>query len=170
MKKSLATIFAVAVLASTGSTIAANRQSNRQVIDRFFEVVDSKRFDRLGEVDAPTLVMTTPVGAVSGPQGHAQFVKGFATAFPNFKHTVTRCVEAGDEISCEGTFSGDHTGPMMTPDGKVIPATQKPVEIPYAAFAKVKDGKVAQLHVYFDMMGFMQQLGLIPPPRRTASK
>src|SRR5687767_11585209 len=83
MNKSLVTILAVAALASGGSAIAAKKQTNRQVIDRYFEVVDSKRFDKLVEVDAPNLVMTTPMGTVNGPQGHAQFIKGFATAFPN---------------------------------------------------------------------------------------
>jgi predicted ester cyclase len=170
MKNSLTTVLAVAVVASGASAIAAKKETNRQVVDHFFEVVDSKRLDKLPEVDAPNLVMTTPMGAVNGPAGHGQLLKGFGTAFPNFKHTTTRCVEAGDEISCEGKFSGDHTGPMMMPDGNAIPPTQKHVEFLYVGFAKVKGGKVAQLNVYFDMMGFMQQLGLVPPPPKTASK
>jgi hypothetical protein len=34
----------------------------------------------------------------------------------------------------------------------------------------VKGGKVAQLNVYFDVMNLMQQLGLVPPAPKTASK
>jgi predicted ester cyclase len=172
MNKSLATTFAAAFAASallSGASAIAAKPTNRQAIDHFFEVVDGKRFDKLAEVDAADLVMTTPMGTVNGPAGHAQMMKGFAMAFPNFKHTANHCIEVGEEISCEGRFVGDHTGPMMTPDGKSIPATHKHVEFPYVGFAKVKDGKVAQLHVYFDLMGFMQQLGT-PPSPSTASK
>jgi predicted ester cyclase len=171
MKNSLTSVLAIALTASGASgAIAAKKESARQVVDRFFEVVDSKQIDRLSEVDAANLIMTTPMGAFTGPQGHGQMLKGFGTAFPNFKHTTTRCVEAGDEISCEGTFSGDHTGPMMMPDGKAIPPTKKHVEFPYVGFAKVKGGKVAQLNVYFDVMSLIRQLGLVPPAPKTASK
>jgi predicted ester cyclase len=171
MKKSLATILAVALLSFGTGALAAKKQSNRQVADHFIEVVDSKKLDRLGEVDASSIMVTTPMGTVKGVEGHAQLLKGFGTAFPNFKHTTAHCLESGDEISCEGTFMGDHTGPMTTPDGKVIPATQKHVEFPFGVFGKVKDGKFAQLRIYFDMMTFMQQLGLVPPPpSQTASK
>ena len=37
------------------------------------------------------------------------------TAFPNFKHTITRCIESGDTVACEGKFTGDNTGPMAMP-------------------------------------------------------
>jgi len=172
-KSLILTFAAAAVTAAAGTGIAsatAKKQTNRQVIDRFFEIVDSKQVDRLGEVDAPDLAMVTPVAALKGPQGHAQMVKGFATAFPNFKHETSRCLESGDLISCEGKFSGDHTGPMTMPDGKVIPPTQKHIEFSWAGIAQIKSGKVAELHVYFDLMTMMQQLGLVPQPTKTASR
>lgn len=166
MKKSLATVLAVAVSALGLNALAAKKLTNRQAIDRFFEVIDGKHFDRLGEVDAPDIVVTTPMGMVNGPEGHKQLLKGFATAIPNFKHSENKCVEAGDEIACQGKFGGDHTGPLMTPDGKTLPPTGKHVQFPYGGFAKIKDGKVSRLTVYFDVMGMMQQLA----PARTASK
>jgi predicted ester cyclase len=169
MKKSMVTIFAIGTLAVGGAALA-KKQTNQQVITHFFEVVDAKQTDRLVEVDAPDLAMTTPMGALKGPEGHAQLMKGFGTAFPNFKHITGRCVESGDLISCEGKFVGDHTGPMMTPDGKTIPATGKHVEFPYAGVARIKSGKVAELNVYFDVMSFMQQLGLVPSAPKTASR
>jgi predicted ester cyclase len=152
----------VALVAAGGAAHAAKKETNRQVIDRFFTIVDGKDLNKLAEVDAVDLEMTTPMGPVKGLEGHKMLVKGFAAAFPNFKHTTSRCVESGDLISCEGTFSGDQTGPMMMPDGTSIPATKKHVAFPYLGIARIKDGKVAELHVYFDLMGFMGQLGLLP--------
>lgn len=159
------------VLGSLGGVVSADKkpdakQTNRQVIDHFFTVVDAKNVDKLGEVDAVDLDMVTPMGPIKGLEGHKQMEKGFVTAFPNFKHTTTRCVESGDLISCEGTFSGDNTGPMMMPDGKSMPATKKKVSFGYLGIARIKDNKVAELKVYFDTMNLMMQLGVIPPPKK----
>jgi predicted ester cyclase len=170
MKKPLAIVLAAAILAPAAGAIAAKKQPNRAVIDRYFEIVDGKQLDKLPDIETADVVVKTPMASLSGPAGHAQLLKGFAAAFPNYKHVDNRCVEAGDLISCEGKFVGDHTGPMMTPDGKTIPATQKHVDLGYAGFARVKNGKIAELHVYFDTMAFMQQLGLVPSPPKTASK
>lgn len=170
MKRSLAAIFTATLIGVGATAIAAKKSTNRQVIDRFFEIVDGKKFDRLGEVDAPGLVVKMPLGVVNGLEGHKQVLQGFATAFPNFKHSSNRCFEVGEAIACEGTFSGDHTGPMMMPDGKAVPPTHKHVEFAYAGVARVKDDKITELRIYFDMMTFMQQLGLLAPPAKTASR
>jgi len=153
---------ALAGLALVAGAAQAKKESNRQVIERWFAAVDSKNVENFAAVEAPDLDMKTPMGAFKGTAGHQQMTKGFAAAFPNFKHTVGRCVESGDTIACEGAFSGDNTGPMTMPNGKTIPATGKHVTFEFAGVAVVKNGKVAAVNVYFDNMGFMQQLGLAP--------
>ena len=50
----------------------------------------------------------------------------------------------------------------MMPTGQTMPATNKHVDFEWAGIAKVKGGKLSSVHVYFDMMGFMQQLGAAP--------
>jgi len=163
MTKQALTILTLSALA-TAPALAAKKQTLRQVMDHYFTVVDSKQLDKLAEVDSPDLEMVTPMGAFKGVEGHQQLLKGFATASPNFKHTVTRCIEQGDTISCEGTFAGDHTGPLMMPTGQSVPATGKHFEFKWAGLATIKNGKVTTLHVYFDPMVMMQQLGLVPAP------
>jgi predicted ester cyclase len=162
MKKSLVVILCSGALAAAAGAVQAKKASNRQVIDRFFEVVDGKQFDKFAEIDAPDFVMRTPMGAMNGPEGHKQLSQGFASAFPNFKHHISQCIESGEWISCEGKFTGDHTGPMMMPNGKSVPPTQKHVEFEFGGFARVKNGKVAEMHAYFDNMTMLRQLGLVP--------
>jgi len=148
---------------------SAKKETNRQVMDRWFATVDSKEIEKLAGVEAADLEMKLPGGMnLKGTAGHQQLTKGFATAFPNFKHTIKRCVESGDAISCEGTFAGDHTGPFAMPNGQSVPATKKHVEFEWAGFATIANGKVATVNVYFDNMGFMQQLGLVPPPAQAS--
>jgi predicted ester cyclase len=161
---------ALAGVALAAGAAQAKKESNRQVMERWFEAVDSKQTDRLAGVETADIEMRTPMGLNQGTEGHAQMTKMFAAAFPNFKHTLGRCVESGDLIACEGKFTGDNTGPMSMPGGQTIPATNKHVEFEWSGMAQIKNGKVASANVYFDNMGFMQQLGLVPPPPRADAK
>jgi predicted ester cyclase len=161
---------ALAGLGFGAGAAQAKKESNRQVLERWFEAVDSKQTDKLAGVETADIEMKTPMGLTKGTQGHVQMTRMFAAAFPNFKHTLGRCVESGETIACEGKFTGDNTGPMAMPNGQTIPATSKHVEFEWAGMAQVKNGKVASANVYFDNMGFMQQLGLVPPPAHAEAK
>jgi predicted ester cyclase len=142
---------------------SAKSEGNREVIDRWFAIVDSRQTEKLASVETADFVMKMPMGTIKGVEGHTGLVKMFGTAFPNMKHTVTRCVESGETISCEGTFAGDNTGPMAMPNGKSLPASGKHVDFGWAGIATVKGGKVASVNVYFDTMALMQQIGAVPP-------
>jgi predicted ester cyclase len=161
MKNAL-TALALILLAAAPAT--AKKPTAKEFMERYFAAVDSKQPERLAEVDAQDVEFSTPMGTFKGLEGHKQLTAGFAAAFPNFKHTVTRCIEQGDTYACEGNFSGDHTGPMMMPNGQTVPATNKHVEFKWGGMATAKNGKVTSIHAYFDLMTMMQQLGLVPPP------
>ena len=143
------------------STMSRIPVTNREVITRYFELVDSKKSETISEVETSDVTYRLPVGVMDGPS-HTQLVGAFAAAFPNFKHTIARCVEAGDLVACEGLFTGDHTGPLAMADGSVLPATQKHVEFPIVAFARVQNGKLVEFNGYFDLLGFLGQLGVGP--------
>ena len=169
MKKLGLTLSVVSIVVVAGVAQANKKMTNRQVIEKMFQIVDAKQYDKYGEFEVADLEMMTPMGPVKGSEGHKQMSQGFATAIPNAKHTITECVEAGEMISCEGRFGGDQTGPMTMPDGKVLAASGKKVDFGWVGFAKVKNGKITSLHVYFNPMEMMMQIGAMPPPA-TASK
>ena len=57
-----------------------------------------------------------------------------------------------------------NTGPLVTPDGNSLPATNKRVEMNGSAFFKANpEGLIAEEHFYFDTASFMGQLGIKPP-------
>ncbi len=161
VKKSLSALALIAMAIGCATNADAKSQSNREVVLRYFQLVDSKKTETISQAEADGMIYRLPVGAMDA-SGHTQLVKGFAAAFPNYKHTIARCVEAGDLVSCEGMFSGDHTGPLAMADGSVLPATQKHVEFPIAVFARVQNGKLVEFNGYFDLLGFLGQLGVGP--------
>ncbi|MFQ5950555.1 MAG: ester cyclase, partial [Candidatus Geothermarchaeales archaeon] len=87
---------------------------------------------------------------------------GFLTAFPDLHVETTRAFGRGDWVCVEHITSGTHTGPMGTPDGETIPATNKKMRFEDALVFKVENDKITRRHLYFDQLGFMAQLGLAP--------
>ena len=98
----------------------------------------------------------------SGPDAVREFVAGIHASFSDWHHDVT-IEAAGDVVALEGTWNGTHTGPMPLPQGEVAP-TGKRLPIPFAGIVRVRDGRIASVHNYFDQMPFMAQLGLLPEP------
>src|SRR2546423_1057972 len=69
-----------------------------------------------------------------------------------------------DQIVDEMVFKFTHTIPMdwMLPG---IPPTGKRVEVPLVAIVRVRNGKVAHEHIYWDQASVLVQIGLLDPAR-----
>ena len=91
-----------------------------------------------------------------------QYYEGIFTAFPDAKRSVVRAFGQGDWVSVEDVFTGTHKGPLTTPDGQTIPATNRTLRVSTANILKLEGGKVTERRVYFDVLGFVAQLGLAP--------
>ena len=119
-------------------------------------------WDGQRDVFSPEVVIVEPTGVRTGFDAFIDFQKQYTVAFPDSKIELVRAVESGDTVMAEGVWSGTHTGPMTAPDGTTIPPTGKQAKIPFTEVEVVRDGKVVESHLYFDMMAFMGQLGLMP--------
>jgi ketosteroid isomerase-like protein len=71
-------------------------------------------------------------------------------------------LEQGDRVAAEWTWVGTHTGPLVLRDGTALPATGKRVELRGMELVRVRDGKIAEYHVYWDGMAAATQLGVLP--------
>ena len=88
-------------------------------------------------------------------------LKGWKEAMPDVKGTVTNTVSSGSTVTLEVTWKGTHTGPLQSPSGS-IPATGKQQTTRASWVLDFEDGKVKASRHYFDMLSFMQQLGVLP--------
>jgi hypothetical protein len=55
---------------------------------------------------------------------------------------------------------GVHTGPLETPTG-IIPASNKPLELPACQVFQVEGGKVQSFTQYLDMLTMLTQIGAV---------
>ena len=69
-----------------------------------------------------------------------------------------------DQIVDEIVFKFTHTIPMdwILPG---IPPTGKRVEVPLVAIVRVRDGKLAHEHIYWDQASVLVQIGLLDPAK-----
>jgi steroid delta-isomerase-like uncharacterized protein len=136
-------------------------EENKALVRRQLEEVFNKH--NPGAVDqffGPDYVNhNAPPGLPNDREGLKASVSGFLSAFPDLKVTSDFQVAEGDKVVMRYTATGTHTGELMG-----MPATGKRVHMTGISIARVAGGKIVEEWNEADMMGMMQQLGVVPAP------
>jgi steroid delta-isomerase-like uncharacterized protein len=88
-----------------------------------------------------------------------QFGQVFYAAFPDLRHSVEDQVAEGDTVVNRLLVRGTHRG-----DFQGIPPTGRTVEIAAITIQRFAEGKLVEMHLLFDTLGLLQQLGAVPAP------
>lgn len=96
--------------------------------------------------------------------GAEELVRGdqaWRSAFTDFDVEILSVV--GDSSHAAGDFllRGTHTGPMPTPWGDIAPTGRK-VELPFALFCEVADGKISVMRDHYNPTLAISQIGVEP--------
>ncbi len=134
-------------------------KTNRQVVEEWQRIIDSKMFDQLGIVESADVENMNPSGTFKGITAHKQMLTAFVIAFPDYIHENFNFIEQDEWIAMEGVFSGTHSGPLKLGE-QTVPATNKKMVLPYGGFIRVRNGKVAKNILYYDSKIFLNQIGL----------
>jgi steroid delta-isomerase-like uncharacterized protein len=133
-------------------------EHNKTVIRRVFnELVNQGNFEAASELLSADYVNHDLPAPAPGADGFKQVTMMFRTAFPDIVVTLDQEIAEGDRVATQGTFTGTHQGDFMG-----IPATGKRVSIKYIDIWRMEDGKGRENWVQMDIMGLMQQLGVVP--------
>jgi steroid delta-isomerase-like uncharacterized protein len=135
-------------------------EENKTLVRRLFEnIVNTGNMDAVNMLIGPTYVNHNVPTPTPGPEGFKQVITMFRAAFPNLSVTLEDVLAEGNEVSTRGTWTGTHQGEFMN-----IPATGKQVTVSYIDIWRVDRGKLVENWVQMDMMGLLQQLGVVPAP------
>jgi len=85
----------------------------------------------------------------------AGFVKLARVGFPDIRWDIIEMVASGDAVVVRFVVSGTHTGEYQG----LLPTGIK-VEAGGIWMARIKNGKLVEVREEFDLLGFMQQLGM----------
>jgi predicted ester cyclase len=135
------------------------------IVKEAYAKIDGLDVDGFVAMQAADCVWRTPGGELRGHDEVRAFIEGWNEAFPTGEHRIVRSVESGDGVWVEGVWTGTHTGTLQTPAGGV-PATGRDVTLPFATIisGSIDERQAERVAIYYDQLGFMAQLGLLPEP------
>jgi carboxymethylenebutenolidase len=109
------------------------------------------------------------IPVLTGGSGRGELREFYSKRFipqmpPDTEMTPVSRTIGEDQIVDEMVFKFTHTIPMdwILPG---IPPTGKRVEVPLVAIVRVRDGKLAHEHIYWDQASVLVQIGLLDPAR-----
>jgi steroid delta-isomerase-like uncharacterized protein len=122
------------------------------------EVINGHNLDLLDELFASDYTNhAAPPDLPKGPAGERAFAGPFFAAFPDARLTVEDYFAAGDKVAVRFRYGGTHSGEFMG-----IPATGKAFSVGGMNIFRIRDGKIVDNWSQLDMLGLLQQLGVIP--------
>jgi steroid delta-isomerase-like uncharacterized protein len=134
-------------------------KENIATVRKFFEVGPSKGdLVAANALLAPDFTLHVPL-PVSGPGIEAinNVIITCRAAFSGLHVTIDDLMADGDKVTCRLTARGVHGGEFMG-----LPATGKNITMTGIEIFRLKDGKIAELWGEANLMGLMQQLGIMP--------
>ena len=133
-------------------------EKNKAVLRRFADEVQSQHnLDVLDEVFSPDMVDHSGITNPPNREGTRQLFTMMFAAFPDFTATVRDQIAEGDKVVTRKVFTGTHQADYMG-----IPPTGKEIAFEVIEIVRLVDGKVTDHWAVGDMLGMMQQLGVIP--------
>jgi steroid delta-isomerase-like uncharacterized protein len=138
---------------------AAMSEQNKAVVLRLIEDHwNGKNQALVGEVFAPTAVLQTPDGDLTGLEGASFLLQAYATAFPDFHIAIEDVIAEGNEVVARWTFTGTHAGPFLG-----VPATGKPIKVANGiGIFQLAGDKVTEGHFAWNTYSVLQQIGALP--------
>jgi steroid delta-isomerase-like uncharacterized protein len=140
-------------------------EENKALVQRLFEeVFNQKRLERADAFVAPDYLDHGAVpGQGPGLEGAKQqrWAMYFA-AIPDLHTTIDDLAAEGDKVVVRYTVEGTQQGELLG-----IPPTGKRFRTSGICIYRLAEGKVAEVWEQMDMLGLMQQLGVIPAPGST---
>jgi steroid delta-isomerase-like uncharacterized protein len=134
-------------------------QAGKSVVDAF----SSSDWGRCQAILAPD-ARHDEIASARRMQGASEILalwQSWKTAMPDLHGSVTNAVASGNIAALEVTWHGTQTGPLVGPNG-TIPASGK-AQTTYASWVlRFNNDKLTESRLYFDMLSFLQQIGVLP--------
>jgi predicted ester cyclase len=134
-------------------------EENKALVRRFYEEIDKGNLEAMDELVAEDYIDHSPPPFPVGPgrQGLKEAFKLFWEATPGY-HQIEDQIAEGDKVVTRLTAYGKHEGDLPG-----IPRTGNDMKMTAMAIHRVAEGKLVEKWSDKDVLGMLQQLGVIPP-------
>lgn len=128
--------------------------TNRELIEKYYQMWNSKDFDIADEICDKDLRFRGSLDiTANGIDGFKEYAQLRTRAFPNMYHAVEMSVYEGNMVALYITYSGTHKGEIFD-----YPPTNKRISYSGAAFFHIKDSKIVSINVLGDLNSLHKQL------------
>ncbi|MFQ6060383.1 MAG: ester cyclase [Thermoplasmata archaeon] len=136
-------------------------EENLRIVDAQMEAFNAGDLDRcLGYFSESTVRYAPGLSEpIRGRDALREAIESFLAPFPDMRAEKVSLFAQGDLVCLQAVAAGIHKNPFKGPRGE-IPPTNSPVRIPICHVFKVENGEITEDHQYFDVLGFLAQLGV----------
>ena len=138
----------------------AEEIANKAVICRYVDATNDGELDLFDLFVDENYIENEPIPG-QGP-GREELKKAYVVfngPFPDLEYVFEDLIAEGDLVFGRGVITGTHKGDFMG-----VPATGKQIRWTGTRLFRLKDLQVREGWINVDMMGMMQQMGVIPAP------
>lgn len=135
-------------------------ESNKALVRRFYEEIDKGNIGVLDELIADNYIDHNPPpfpGLAEGREGLKQAFRIFQHATPGY-HRIEDQIAEDDRVVTRLTSIGKHEGDLPG-----APRTGNDLKMTSITIHRVVNGKLVEKWSEKDVMGFLQQIGVMPP-------
>ena len=96
-----------------------------------------------------------------GPDGLKRLLLFFVESFPDLRAERINAFATEDQVTLQGIWRWNDTGHLYLPSG-APPSMGHLGKLRCCFVLQIREGKIASLHSYYNMMTLMEQLSLVP--------
>jgi steroid delta-isomerase-like uncharacterized protein len=133
-------------------------EHNKVLRQKWTKLISAQKLDEALALLSPDFVSHTPMGSIGVEGTRAHFERIFA-AFPDQQVTTILMIAEGDKVVDYMRVDATHIGPFMG-----IPPTGKRLSWTFIDILRYADDRIVEHWNESDLLGMMQQLGMVPPP------
>jgi len=138
----------------------ATAQTNAEIVQRVAdEIWNQGDLAVADELFANDFINLDPnPGGVTDLEGYKRWVRKWRAAFPDYHVEVHDLIAEKDQVAARYTVTGTHQGELLGVAASGIRVTLKGVNI-----YRLDEGKIAEVHRSYDLLGVGQQVGYFEP-------
>ena len=136
---------------------------NKALVRRFYEEIDKGNIDVLDELVAEDYMDHNPPpfpDLAPGREGLKQAFRMFLKTTPGY-HRIEEQIAEDDKVVTRMTSLGKHEGDLPG-----APRTANDLKMTSITIHRIENGKLAEKWSDKDTLGFLQQIGVLPPMKK----
>src|ERR1051326_9111550 len=138
-------------------------EKNKALVRRFYAEIDKGNLNAMDELVAENYLDHNPPpfpGLAPGREGLKRAFEIFWQATPGY-HRIEDQIAEGDRVVTRMTSFGKHEGDLPG-----APRTGNDLKMTSITIHRIENGKLAEKWAEKDVMGFLQQIGVLPSMNR----